>query len=142
MAESKSLKLLLFGLVKAAKADIERQFSKAGISITPFQYGILSLIKHNVCTLAQIAMKLGIKAPSAVPYIDGLVKQGFIGKHSDPNDRRKIQLKITAKGEKLFEHITKDRPTDILNKAFNKLSKNKQAELLNLLNELTENFTK
>src|SRR5258708_713189 len=116
MTESKSLKLLLFGLVKQAKADIERQFAAAGISITPFQYGVLSIIKQKPCTLAIIAKKMGIKAPSAVPYIDGLQKQGFIQKHSDTSDRRKIELKITPKGERLIENITKDHPTDILNK--------------------------
>ena len=140
MNEPKSLKILLFGLVKQAKADIERQFAKAGISITPFEYAILSIIRHESCTLAQIAKKLGIKAPSVVRYIDSLHRQGFIVRKVDSKDRRKIQLKITPKGERLFESITKDHPTDILNLAFHKFSKNKQKHLLSLLKELTDNF--
>lgn len=139
MTQSKSLKLLLFGLVKHAKADIERQFVKAGISITPFQFTVLSLIKHKSCTLADVAKKLGVKAPSALPYVDGLQEQGFIVKRGNAKDRRKIQLKITAKGKRLMEQIIKDRPTDILNRAFNKLAKQKQERLLSLLQELTNN---
>jgi DNA-binding MarR family transcriptional regulator len=142
MAESKSIKVLLFGLVKQAKADIERQFAMAGISITPFQYGILSIIKHRPTTLAEIAKKLGIKSPSALPYVDGLCKQGLIIRHGDEQDRRKIQLQITAKGQRLMEHIIKDRPSDILNQAFHRLSKQKQKQLLSILQELTDNLTK
>jgi DNA-binding MarR family transcriptional regulator len=141
MTESKSLKFLLFSLVKQAKRDIERQFAKAGISITPFQYGILVNIKHQPATLAEIAKNLGIKAPSALPYVDGLQKQGLIVRHNDAKDRRKIELKITPKGLRLIQHILKDRPTDILNKAFNRLSKQNQKQLMLTLKELYEKIT-
>ncbi|MEJ0021446.1 MAG: MarR family transcriptional regulator [Candidatus Doudnabacteria bacterium] len=142
MAESKSLKLLLFSLVKQAKADIERQFTEAGISITPFQYGVLSILKYSPITLADIAKKLGIRSPSLVPYIDELQKKGMISRHADKQDRRKIQLSLTVKGKALLKHIIKDHPTDLLNQAFKKLSKEKQGQLLFLLKELTDNLTK
>jgi DNA-binding MarR family transcriptional regulator len=142
MQEPKSLKKLLFGLVKQARADIERQFLKAGLTITPFQFGVLSIIKHQPATLAEIAKKLGIKPPSAVPYIDGLEKQGLIVKNTVAKDRRKIQLKTTPKGQKLIKTITKDRPTDTLNRAFQKLSQKEQDQLVSILRKLSDNFIK
>jgi DNA-binding MarR family transcriptional regulator len=103
---------------------------------------MLACLKHEPFTLAEVAKKLGIKPPSAVPYLRGLEKQGFIQKRADPKDQRKIQLKITAKGERLFQDIVQGHPADVINQAFKKLSKEKQSRLSSLLQELTDNLTR
>ncbi|HTL39486.1 MAG TPA: MarR family transcriptional regulator [Methylomirabilota bacterium] len=141
MQQSQVFRSLLYGLVKQAKVDIERRFAKAGIKITPFQYGLLGLIKDRPATLAEMAKKLGIRPPSIVPYLDALEKEKIIHRDVDPEDRRKIQLKITAKGQNIVKNIIKDHPKDILNQGFHKLSKVKQLELTALLQELTKNLT-
>ena len=141
MTESQQFKNLLFGLVKQAKADIERRFAEAKISITPFEYGIVSIIRHKPLTLAEVAKKLGIKPPSALPYVDELEKKKFITRQVDATDRRKNYLKVTKKGEKLLEHIMKDHPKDILNQSFRSLRKADQRKLISILNKLHEQIS-
>jgi DNA-binding MarR family transcriptional regulator len=142
MSESQEFKNLLFGLVKQAKRDIERRFTQANIVITPFEYGVLSILKHNPATLAEVAKKLGIRPPSALPYVDALEKKKIILRHTDSKDRRKVLLNLTNKGQKIVQSIMKEHPQDILNQSFRKLSSSKQQQLLSLLSELTQTLNK
>ena len=141
MTESKTFKQLLFGLVKQVKLDMEKQFAKAKIQITPFQYGILAMLKHEQPTLAALAHRLGVRPPSLVPPIDSLVRQGYVHRLRDKSDRRKIHLSITPAAQKLFAKMHQDHPTDSLNVAFHKLSKPKQKQLISLLSELNQNLS-
>jgi MarR family 2-MHQ and catechol resistance regulon transcriptional repressor len=138
MSGSQLLKNLIFRIVKEAKNDFERRFVQAKITITPFEFTLASLIKHKPTTLADLAKRLGIKPPSASPYVETLERKHLIAKQKDPKDRRKIYLHLTKKGEKLLTHITKDHPKDILNQAFHKLPKPKQSQLINLLQQLND----
>src|ERR1041385_4154375 len=118
-----SLKALLFGLVKQAKIDLEKKFAKAKIDLTPFQYGVLSMIKHQPSTLNELAAKLGVKPPSVLPPVDALTKKGYVIRTADREDRRKNHLTITKKGTSIFSKILQDHPSDSLNIAFQKLTK-------------------
>jgi len=140
MTDSEKFKTLLFGLVKRAKADMERQFARAGILVTPFEFSVLAKLKHKPATLAEIAKVLGLKSPSVLPAVDSLERKLFLKRQADPKDRRKIRLTMTAKGEALFKSILKGHPDDILNRSFNSLPKRKRSELLSLLTELTDNL--
>jgi DNA-binding MarR family transcriptional regulator len=142
MTESQAFKELLFSLVKQVKLDMEKQFAKANLHITPFQYGILAVLKHNSLTLNELAHKLGVRSPSLIPPIDALIKHGFVHKQKDHKDRRKIHLAIAANAHKLFDKIKRDHPTDSLNIAFHRLNKHKRNELRKLLSELTTKLPK
>jgi DNA-binding MarR family transcriptional regulator len=140
MPDLKSLKTLLFGLVRHARADLERKFTLAKIKITPFQYAVLHMIKREQKTLNQIASNLGVKPPSLVPVLDLLEKQSLIKRIRSKTDRRKVDLRITSKGISLIKKIFADHPQDSLNKAFRKLNDQKRRQLLALLSELNNNF--
>src|SRR5258708_100600 len=133
-----SLKTLLFGLVKHAKSDLEKKFAHLKINLSPFQYGVLSMIKQMPSTLNELAQKLGVKPPSLTDPVDALVKKGYVRRTEDRVDRRKIHLTVTNKGQLIIKKIFQDQPSDSLNIAFHKLSKPKQTQLINLLQELTE----
>ena len=135
-----SLKTLLFGLVRHAKTDLEKKFAKAKIDLAPFQYGVLSMLKHQASTLNELAAKLGVKPPSLTDPVDVLVKKGYVKRTEDRGDRRKIHLSVTKRGQELLHKIFQDQPSDSLNIAFQKLTKTKRGQLLSLLQELTENF--
>jgi DNA-binding MarR family transcriptional regulator len=118
-----SLKTLLFALVKHAKIDLEKKFAKSKVNLTPFQYGIMSMLKHQPSTLNDLAQKLGVKPPSLTDPIDALVKKGYVNRTEDRVDRRKIHLTVTKKGQAIIKKIFQDQPSDSLNIAFHKLSK-------------------
>jgi len=135
-----SLKTLLFGLVKQAKIDLEKKFAHLKINLSPFQYGVLSMLKNQPSTLNELALKLGVKPPSLTDPVDSLVKKGYVNRTEDRVDRRKIHLAVTKKGQTILKKVFQDHPTDSLNIAFHKLTKTKQEQLISLLQELTEKF--
>jgi DNA-binding MarR family transcriptional regulator len=136
------IKKLLFAVIKLAKKDMERQFSRAGIGISQLQYWVLVKLCSGPITINEIARQFDIKPPSLIPVVDALEKADYLLRKHDKTDRRKIQLLITKKGEELVKKIPSDNKTDALNKAFNKLSGTKQKQLLESLQELTDNFPK
>lgn len=140
--DSNPLKKLLHTLITQSRADKEKRFAKAKAGITPLQYGVLAMTKNKPITMNDIAHKFSFKAPSLVPAVDALEKGGLLARKADLVDRRKIQLIITKKGLELLKRIPFDDKNDALNKAFKKLSSDKQKQLLALLQELTSNFPK
>ena len=140
MAKPLNLKSLLFALVKQVKLDMEKQFAKNKIKVTPFQYGVLVLLKNDSHTLNELAEKLGVRPPSLVPPIESLVRTGYVHRKPDRKDRRKIHLVFTTAAAKIFAQIHRDHPTDTLNIAFKKLPKSKQKQLMSLLSELSHHL--
>lgn len=140
--DSNPLKKLLYALLKMSKADLAGRFAKAKISITPLQYGVLAVIKSEPITINDLAKKFDFKPPSLVPVANALEKAGLLKREPNRRDRRKIQLIITKKGLNLFKKFPFDDKNDALNTAFMKLKLAKQKQLLDLLQELTDNFPK
>ena len=140
--DASPIKKSLFCLIKLAKSDVDRQFARHNIGITPLQYGVLLMTKSRPITIKEIAEGFNFKAPSIVPAVDVLEKAGYLKRAPDNADRRKIQLVITKKGADLIEHLSLNNKKDALSSAFNKLSLLKQKQLLKLLQELTDNFPK
>ena len=138
--EFSPIKKLLFGLIKLAKKDMEKQFSRAGISISHLQYWVLVKTLSGPITLNEIAKGFDIKPPSLIPVVDALEGAGYLVRKHDQEDRRKIQLIISKSGLELVKKVPRDNKADALNKAFNKLSAAKQKQLLGGLRELAENL--
>lgn len=136
------LKQQLTALIKLAKADMAHRFAEAHVDLTPLQYAVLLKLKDQSTTINELAKRFDVKAPSLVPVIDALEKDGLADRTADAQDRRKIQLSATKKGLELIKKIPIDDKHDILNSAFDKLDSVKQKQLLSLLKELTTNISK
>lgn len=46
-----------------------------------------------------ICRHVGLEAGSFTPVADRLIKKGFLERYQDPNDRRRILLRLTSSGE-------------------------------------------
>lgn len=134
------IKKTFHSILKLSRADMQKRFAEAEIGITPLQYSVLSMIKCKPTTINDIARQFDFKAPSLVPVVDALEADGLIERNSDENDRRKTTLVIKTKGLDLLKKFPINDKKDALDVAFLKLSKNKQKELLDLLEELLSNF--
>ena len=89
-----------------------------------------------------MARHFGFRSPSLVPVVDALEAQSLIERKPDAEDRRKTMLVIRQKGADLLKQIPPSDKKDALDTAFEKLSRQKQKELLELLEELLNNFPK
>lgn len=56
-------------------------------------------------TINDLAQQLLIRHNSAVGLVDRLEKQGLIARESSPLDKRKVHLRLTAKGDRVLERL-------------------------------------
>ena len=78
---------------------------KADITVAQSRViGVLVLIKDGM-TQREIANRIGIEAPTIVPIIDKLEKQGIVIRKADHNDRRNNRIFLTDKSEAKWKLI-------------------------------------
>ena len=90
----------------AAKADSN---ARAG-GLTPQQYQALLSIKGGYAgreeiSIGELAEHLMLKNHSAVELVGRLVKAGLVVRTPSPEDRRRICLRITPKGEAILRQL-------------------------------------
>jgi DNA-binding MarR family transcriptional regulator len=56
-------------------------------------------------TISDLAQQLLIRHNSAVELVDRLQRQGLAARAVSPHDKRKVQLRLTAKGERVLERL-------------------------------------
>lgn len=60
-------------------------------------------------TLGQVAARVGRGAPAISRAIDQLVRAGLVERRADPENRRRLALRLTDSGEEMLQRPT---PTD------------------------------
>jgi len=78
--------------------------------ITPQQHQALLAIKgfpeRDRVTVGELAERLQIRHHSAVGLVDRLVANGFLKREPGKNDRRQVQLTLTARSEKVLAKLS------------------------------------
>jgi DNA-binding MarR family transcriptional regulator len=86
----------------------EEAVGAAGLS--PQQHQALLAIKgypeRDYVSIGELAERLQIRHHSAVGLVDRLVADGFVVRQSDPDDRRKVCVALTAHGEQSLESLS------------------------------------
>jgi DNA-binding MarR family transcriptional regulator len=78
--------------------------------IPPQQHQALLIIKgfrdQDHATVGQLAEQLELKHHSAVGLVDRLVKRQLVQRNVSRVDRRRIEVRLTAKGEALIQRLS------------------------------------
>ena len=94
--------------IKKYRQYSQKKLIAAGHSITIDQWLILSVIKnHPDKSLNEIAEKVFKDAASVSRIIDLLVRSGLLERSVSAQDRRRVEIKITPKGEKTLIAVKK-----------------------------------
>jgi len=135
---SPSIYQLFFHIIKSVRIDLDRWLRKTNAGITAPQFGLLRAIGHAKHPLSfnELARHMTLRPPSILPSVDSLEKEGYLRRHENPEDRRKIELIITAKGKKLLARVMGSGHTDSLRRALKKMGASKEKQLVGLLEEL------
>ena len=75
------------------------------------RFNLLMMLKHcalGKATPASLAEKTGVTRATISGLLDGLEKQGLVERCPDPENRRSIQVKLTARGQEFLEKIRPD----------------------------------
>jgi len=80
------------------------------VGLTPQQHQALLAIKGfprgGRVTISELAERLQIRHHSAVGLADRLAANNLVRRQPDPEDRRRANLALTARGERLLENLS------------------------------------
>jgi len=111
--------------------------------ITTTQFHTLRRIKTGNASVTELAEEMHVSCPSVSRTVDELAESGLIERIRNANDRRVLLLKLTPKGEQLFEdmHAKHDQ---ILENQFSNLEEDeleKLGDALQILQKIVEENT-
>lgn len=98
-----SLRHALRGFMRFSEAEAE----KGGLTARNYQ----ALLTVRACpegervTINDLALQLMIRHNSAVGLVDRLARQGLVAREPAPEDRRKVYLRLTAKGDRVLGQL-------------------------------------
>jgi DNA-binding MarR family transcriptional regulator len=72
--------------------------------------------------------------------LDGLEKDGLVGRHVHPEDRRKISVRLTARGRQVLEDMLPDYYRHIA-KLMTNLTEKERLELMSLLGKVNQRLS-
>lgn len=85
---------------------LSQQFKSANVSLTREQWSILAVLwKSDGCSQQFIADSTSRDKPSVTRLIDNLVKEGYVERRNDPNDRRLNLIYLTKKGKNIEQSV-------------------------------------
>ena len=103
-------------------------------------FSILYFLKdNNGCTQQYICNNMAIDKTAMVKVMDYLLDLGYVSRRPNPNDRREQFVKLTAKGKKRTELITRCFE-DIDKQLFEGLNRRERENFEKVLQHLTENL--
>ncbi|QAU49962.1 MarR family transcriptional regulator [Bradyrhizobium guangzhouense] len=99
----------------------------AGQGLTPTQHqallGIKGFVRPGPATVGDVAKFLLIRHHSAVELINRLEKQGLVSRVADPEDARRVHLKLTKKGEQKLQALSRQNIEELRRAASPALSR-------------------
>jgi DNA-binding MarR family transcriptional regulator len=88
---------------------VERRMSAGtpgACRITPAQGALvheIALVGEEGATAAGLAARLGISSPAVTQLVDGLVGEDVLRREHDPDDRRRVRIRLTDNGQRLYD---------------------------------------
>jgi DNA-binding MarR family transcriptional regulator len=79
----------------------------SAVGLTQQQYQALLVMKarHGTLGISELAAQLLVKHHSAVGLVDRLEQQGLVRREPSKSDRRKVVVRLTSHGARVFEKL-------------------------------------
>ena len=103
------------------------------VKLTLSQIAILDMLSRDKQSkMYDMARYMGITTAAMTGIIDRLVRDGYVSRANDPDDRRIINIKLTGKGISTVKSLLEQKKT-MITKIFGVLSDKERAEYLKIL---------
>ena len=122
---------------KAADIELRERFDLIGAQ---WKIIVILSIKEGI-TQKHIADMAFVEAPTLVPVIDKMEKEGYVTRQSDPGDRRNNLIFMTKKSKDIADAII-DCILEIRNMGLDKISKKDMETAKKVLEQITINTEK
>lgn len=109
--------------------------------ITLPQFFILShLYRHGESKMSELAKVTDVSTAAITGIVDRLVRDGYITRLYDSNDRRVINIKLTGKGSELVKRISHQRK-QVTSEVFGRISKEERDSYLSIMLHIRDVIT-
>lgn len=113
-----------------------RYMKSTGLSMP--QFGVLMRLYHKGgCGISDISEQLEATPAAASQMVDRMLKEGWVERAEDPNDRRAKQVTLSAKGRSLIENGMEARNRWTARLLVH-MPANQHAKITEVLRQLTE----
>ena len=107
-----------------------------GFKLTQPQFGVIECLGHlGTLNLGDISSRMLMSCGNTTVIIDNLEKEELVERIREKDDRRVIRVKLTEKGQELFNRIFIEH-ADYITKLASVLTEEEQLELSRLLKKL------
>ena len=111
------------------------------MKITLPQFVVLEILhREGQSRMTDLARLINVSTAAMTGIVDRLVRDGYVARASDPDDRRIIRVDLTAKGSKAVKNIT-DQRKQIFSKIFGVLSQEDREGYLKILVSVRDRLT-
>jgi len=92
------------------------------------------------CALNELAEHVGVEPPAASKLVEHLVRGGLVKRQPSPQDRRRVELRVLAKGEKTILAV-REQTREYLSKQLARLTRREQDTLIEAMHILKAAFS-
>lgn len=135
---SEELVGLMFSISLVIKEEVKthRHCDK----LSPAHIHLLKFINEKESpTMKEISEYLLVSAPSATSFIETLIKEGYLKRVLDENDRRVVRVTLTAKGKQEIDNIINAVKSHMA-KTLDRLSEKEREDFRKVLQSLLKNL--
>ncbi|WP_448569638.1 MarR family winged helix-turn-helix transcriptional regulator [Thermus sp.] len=129
------LSRLGYALMRLLFARAKEVFAKEGLSL--LQAEVLRLVKEGASTPTQLAEHLEVKPSQVSHLLASLEEAGLLEREADPQDRRRVLLRLSPKGEEAQARL-KEAWLAAYSQHLGRLDPQELLLFRNLLRKLTE----
>lgn len=90
-------------LMRTISAHLRQQEPR--LDLTMWQIMALKCLRGATLTVGELARKFLVSTPTATRLLDNLVGRGLVERREDPLDRRRVRLRLTDRGEEIFQEL-------------------------------------
>ncbi|MFC9473188.1 MarR family winged helix-turn-helix transcriptional regulator [Nocardia sp. NPDC056952] len=86
--------------------ELHAHLAGHGHQVLGASYGyVLRTLADNALTASQLGEHLGITAQGAAKVVDEMVRQGYVERRADPNDKRAKLLQLSERGRDMLDTV-------------------------------------
>ncbi len=132
--DAEELANIIIVLQRCFLMNLSKELSNGNVSFA--QYFLLGHLDQNgVATMSEIALKMGHTTAAATGLVDRLENLGYITRCHGTDDRRKVMVEITEKGQSLVHGIREDMEKNV-QKVMGHLTPDEQSSWLHIYQKI------
>ena len=116
-----------------------RKHSAQLLSVPQFRT-LLFISSNKGASISEVADHIGLTLPSMSALVDGLVTRNFVNRTTHRDDRRRVDLTLTERGETIL-HSARSATQDYLKEQFSHLSETERGTIVRSMRIIRQIFS-